>query len=345
MIKLLLFLVLAFLGFQATAQNHFIGIKGGPAWVNIAPLGDKAKNTARSVIAEEITYEYLLDKHFSLGAGFSFNQQGFGYRDITSFQIPDISEYNYKSDYRFDYFSVPIKAGFNVGNSWYSFVNLGLSPSFLNKAEVQTKRFNLNGIFIGSETENRLDQMQKFDLFGLFEIGGGYKVKQRFWLFAAFTYQVGLLDNYLTISNTESDYYSFREMNLALGLKYALTSYSKKEPAVSPILNEYALKTSKRQKTSAQTLLYSGLGIAALGGIIQLGHANNQSNSFDIDFTGTWIAIGGGCVSLVSVPLFISSGINKRKATTISLIEQPIFIQQIPTASIKVPSASLKIKF
>lgn len=71
---------------------------------------------------------------------------------------------------------------------------------------------------------------------------------------------------------------------------------------------------SKKQKTIAWILLGSGLGIAATGGILQLNHENHRAGSFNFNFTGTWIAIAGGVVSLSAIPFFISSGTNKRKA-------------------------------
>lgn len=145
-----------------------------------------------------------------------------------------------------------------------------------------------------------------------------------------------------TLSANSHNRYNGRTLNH--GLKYGLTNFIQEQPATSHTNDEYYLQKSKTQKKTGRIILYSGLGMAALGGIVQL--AGNSNEGFSFDFTGAWIAIGGGCVSLFSIPLFISSGVNARKAATLTLNEQSIFILQLnASARTAVPSVSLKIKF
>ncbi|MEO5650382.1 MAG: hypothetical protein ABIR03_10740 [Ginsengibacter sp.] len=110
------------------------------------------------------------------------------------------------------------------------------------------------------------------------------------------------------------------------------------------LTKDYYLQKSKKQKTSAWVLLGGGLGLAALGGIVQLIHENKRNNGFDFDFTGAKIAIGGGAIALASIPFFISSSNNKKKAASIAITNQNIFLpQQNSFASMTQKTLTLKI--
>lgn len=333
----------SFLLLQVTGQNHFIGIKWGENRTSNA-MGNY-KFESRSGLAVGLTYEYFIDKHFSLGADLIYDQRGFNVRDtILNYSgNPNLIDQINKVDYRFNYISVPIKTGFNVGENLYGFVYLGLCPSLLIDATTKTQTFNLDGTSIGSEQGDVFEQMSEFDFSGIFEIGGGYKFKQRYWLFTSFSYQYGIFTYYSPTYSTNGEN-RHKGTTLSLGLKYGLTDLIRKQPDASHRMDDYYLQKSKSQKSIALIILGGGLGIAALGGIVQL--VENSSEEFYFDFTGAWIAIGGGCVSFFSIPFFISSGVNARKAATLSLSEQPIFIPQLNTSTrTMVPSASLNIKF
>ncbi len=330
---------------HATGQNHFLGIKGGESWTSNAMDNYKSGYGTISGLSGGFTYEYLIDKHFSLGADLIYDQRGFNLRDtlLNYSGNPNLRDQINKVDYLFNYISVPIKTGFNVGDNLYGFISLGLCPSILVDAKTKTRMFNLDGTSIGSERGDVFEQMSKFDFAGIFEIGGGYKFKHRCWLFTSFSYQYGIFTYYSPtyLTNGENRH---KGTTLSLGLKYGLTNSIQKQPDASHINDGYYLQKSKTQKKTAQIILYSGLGMAALGGIVQ--SAANSGEGFYFDFTGAWIAIGGGCVTLFSIPFFISSRVNARKAATLTLNDQSIFIPRLNTsARTAVPSASLNIKF
>lgn len=95
-------------------------------------------------------------------------------------------------------------------------------------------------------------------------------------------------------------------------------------------------------------ILGSGLGLAAIGGLVQLSNSNQTSygSGFDFDFTGAYIAIGGGVVSLASIPCFVNASKNKKLAVAISIDNQNIlFPQGYDVAFKKQASLSLKIDF
>ena len=110
------------------------------------------------------------------------------------------------------------------------------------------------------------------------------------------------------------------------------------------LTKDYYLQKSKNQKTVAWVLLGGGLGIAAAGGIVQLIHENQRNGGFNLDFTGAFIAIGGGVIALSSIPFFISSSKNKNIAASIVISNQNIFLPQQNSFALKTqPTFTLKI--
>lgn len=342
--RTLIFIMFYFLLLNVTAQNHLVGFKAGPNRTNSFINGDKTTKESRSGFAGGLTYEYLIDKHFSLGADLMWDQRGFSYREpILNYSgNPDLADQINNNIYRFDYLSVPIIAGFRVGNKFYGSLNLGLDPSFLVDVTTKKESYNLDGTFIGSMTKNVFDQMNKLDFSGFIEVGAGRKFKQRVWLFSSIAYHYSI-SSYSKSADTErlhNGVYS------AFGLKYAVLNDNIKQPEPVHLKDDYYLKKSRSQKTTARNILYTGLGLAAIGGIVQLANENSRHGSFDFNYTGAWMAIGGGCVSFVSVPFFISSSVNAQKAVSMTLTKQQIFVTQQNTADLTtVPSASINIKF
>lgn len=127
-------------------------------------------------------------------------------------------------------------------------------------------------------------------------------------------------------------------------LLFIVKSFSQTQTSLA-LSKDYYLQKSKGQKTIGWILLGTGLGIAATGGIVQLMHEGKSNGGFDFDFTGAYIAIGGGVVSLLSIPFFISSSINKRKAASITISNQNIFLPQQNSFALKTqPTIILKIR-
>jgi hypothetical protein len=89
-------------------------------------------------------------------------------------------------------------------------------------AKTITPTIDNNGTIIPGETSNVTSQVNKFDVGGGIEIGGGFKFKERYWLFTSISYH----QSFTTISN--ADYFANSNirhygMTFNLGLKYALT--------------------------------------------------------------------------------------------------------------------------
>jgi hypothetical protein len=74
-------------------------------------------------------------------------------------------------------------------------------------------------------------------------------------------------------------------------------------------------------------------------------HEIKRNGGFNLDFTGTWIAMGGGIVALSGIPFFISSSKNKKKAASITISNQSIILpRQNSFASITQANLTLKIR-
>lgn len=104
---------------------------------------------------------------------------------------------------------------------------------------------------------------------------------------------------------------------------------------------EYYLGKSKRQKTTGWILLGTGTAAIVSGLLIE---APNRGTGNSQSYTGGFLEVGGILSALTSIPFFIGSSKNKKKATTLAIstqrILQPrqnsIVLQGLPTVSIMI---------
>ena len=216
----LLFLTLTTI--SVYGQNHFLGVKGGANWTEVTANNFPKDRNYRTGLAIGITYDYLFKKHFSASADIIYNQRGFTNDIIFTDDLGNPTGRKEIIKLNYDYITIPLKVGFNYGKTVYGFANLGLTPSILVDAKTITPTYDYNGTVIPGETATITNRVNKFDIGGLVEIGGGYKFKGRYWLFTSFSYQ----HSFTTITN--SDYFASSKirhygMTLNLGLKCALT--------------------------------------------------------------------------------------------------------------------------
>jgi len=338
--KKTIFIILTVLSLNLSGQTQLIGIKCGASVTNNSLSDYSSKHLYRTGLSVGLSYERLQKNHFLIGAELLYDQH-----DLTT----EIEALNYSGDLRkiatnFKYSSllVPIKAGFMTGKRFYGFANIGLKPSIVLGEKTKTMFFdpygNLTSInyYYGTDPYTTYTE---FDISGLFEFGGGYKLKDKYWLFTSFAFQKSFTNSHYFGKNFGT--------TLSLGLKYAMTHVSQKTPKPDHIIyNENAMEKSKAQKRSAWVLLGSGAGIAAIGGFVQMSKDQQNANNWNFDFTGALVAIAGGVISLASIPFFISSAKYARKAVTFSISNQQILMQRQNTITqTTLPTASLKIKF
>ena len=120
-----------------------------------------------------------------------------------------------------------------------------------------------------------------------------------------------------------------------IGLYSGIRVTQKGDPLSSSVIlydstqtGEYYLQKSKNQKTAAWVMLGGGVALTIVGTV---GYAANSDLIFIDNSTAdayAFVALVGAGLSLGSIPLFVASGRNHRKAATFSVKSQPIFIPQ-----------------
>lgn len=179
-----------------------------------------------------LTYDYMFKKYFSLAAEINYNQRGFTSDILITDNAANPTIKKRAAKLYYDYVALPLKAGFDFGNLFYSsadkskrfygFVNIGVIPSLLVNAKTTGPAINDNGQSSATITYDVADRVTKFDVAGLAEIEAGYILKNGFRLFTSFAYQHG----FTTITNEEyfeDSKIQHRWGTMAIGLKFNLT--------------------------------------------------------------------------------------------------------------------------
>lgn len=129
---------------------------------------------------------------------------------------------------------------------------------------------------------------------------------------------------------------------LPLFLLFSISIFS--QQSQSPALSkEYYLQKSKNQKTTGWVLLAGGTAIAIGGGIL-FGNSDFLSGDSNAD-AGGYLMLGGIAADLISIPFFISSAKNARKAASLSFNNQKILLRGESNCMVRLHSAiCLKIE-
>jgi len=126
-------------------------------------------------------------------------------------------------------------------------------------------------------------------------------------------------------------------------LAFPATSFCQKTYDTIPdIKTDYIVK-SKNQKTAAWVLLGGGVALIGTGFLV----GDRKEASFDDAATGAVLAGIGVLSTIGSIPLFIASGKNKRKAmqaTTFIKMEDTRMVHNHSFVQTSYPAIALKIK-
>jgi len=128
-------------------------------------------------------------------------------------------------------------------------------------------------------------------------------------------------------------------------MAFAICAVGQQDNSKPPMTSQEYLAKSKDQKTTAWVLL--GLGVACIGTSILI--ASEPDYFLDSDITGFAITfLGGSILTLTSIPVFISSGNNKRRGmnalTYIKIEEVPLGHGITPMHTV-MPAVAVKVRF
>jgi hypothetical protein len=225
--KYLFLLILKVSSLTIYGQNHLLGVKGGVSLTNVnSNLNSLSQSEPRTGLIAGLTYEYLFKNHISVGAELIYNQRGFINYIVLPDQFVNPTGERYARRYNYNYISLPVTTGFNIGSKFYGFTNIGITPSFLVNAKSIIPRFDFDNypeiIMTGNKTSDIANSTKSLDLAGFAEFGGGYKFKNGFWLFTSFAYQHSIT----RISSSEHSNSKTRHngMMFTIGVKSVLTT-------------------------------------------------------------------------------------------------------------------------
>lgn len=128
----------------------------------------------------------------------------------------------------------------------------------------------------------------------------------------------------------------------------AINAYSQEMKPDLQLTSEQYLKKGKNQKTAAWILF--GVGTTAIvGGIaVSTGSQDDLSRTLNTAFVGAPLMLLGLTLEVISIPVFVSAGKNKKRAmeavTTIKFEEVPSWSGGAVRQS-NVPTVSMQVRF
>jgi len=153
---------------------------------------------------------------------------------------------------------------------------------------------------------------------------------------------------------------------LLLSILGCLNSFSQVDTSISGVNSQttdysYLMKKSKNQKITAWIMLGGGLVMTYAGAAMWSNAIAREADKdplgtlltlgvkpiADADPTGLYISTAGMIASIASIPLFIASGKNKRRANAMSVsfkMEKTSVVKGYTAIKINYPAVSLKIR-
>ena len=127
-------------------------------------------------------------------------------------------------------------------------------------------------------------------------------------------------------------------------MAFAMSAFSQPINSKPPMTSQEYLTKSKDQKEAAWVLL--GLGVTGIGASVLIA---SSSDFLESDGAGLGILfIGGSLLTLTSIPVFIASGKNKRRAmealTYIKIEQVPSGLGYTPK-QIAIPAVAVNVRF
>lgn len=200
------------------AQNHYVGAQFGLNSSRAFGVDFVENNKNINLFSAGLTYNYQFKNNILLGSGLLYDPRG-SLSKISLTNEEGIVQAKVDMKSRFNYFSIPLKVGYQFGQKWSGFAYLGLLPSYLLNAENTFPEVNT---FDGSYEDEHIDvteSMNRFDLSAMLELGSNYQLNDKLALYITGSYLRGITEVY---KNADSPFIKYYRFNISLGAKYKL---------------------------------------------------------------------------------------------------------------------------
>jgi len=216
-ILILLFILISSVAF---GQKHFIGMQAGLNLTNTSAKENFVDTKIRTSFTGGINYVFKFSGKCRFEIDALYSQKGFTDNIILT---DDFGVFigEEKTEFNLDYFCIPLKLGYEIGNKINVIPTIGIVPSYLLKAETIYPKFDSNGNIITHEILNAKKYASKYDFGGLIELGIEHVIYDHLILCSAINYAHSLT----TFSNTDYfDEYKLRHygFSINIGFKYLL---------------------------------------------------------------------------------------------------------------------------
>lgn len=204
----------------ALGQKHLLGIQGGLNFTNFTSKESFGNTEMRTGFIGGFTYDFKLANKYRIGVDVLYAQQGvsdnFIFTDDNGVFLGEE-----ETGMNYDYLSIPIKFGYELGNKIRLIPKIGIVPAIAIKAGITVPTFDGNGMVTGKETIDHKDYVSKFDFGGIVELGLETDLSKNIIFCSNINYKHSLT----TFSN--SDYFDGQDMrhygfSITVGIKYRL---------------------------------------------------------------------------------------------------------------------------
>ena len=208
---------LSTLSSEAQTPYRQFGIKAGLniANVNTNLSGYTTKDIAGGSVS--LTFDRVHFRFLTVGGEFNLVQRGYSNSIMltdsvgTQLGIADIRN-------KFNYFSVPLKLGVQLGNRAYVFGNVAFVPGYLLKAIAETPVLDASGQIIDYTWQDATSNAAQFELSTQIEVGVGVTKAKRYKFYVSAAKQQG----WTNLFNNPASAFDFKSTGIIVstGMKF-----------------------------------------------------------------------------------------------------------------------------
>jgi hypothetical protein len=196
---------------EAQTPYRQFGIKAG---MNISNVNTNLSSyTTKDIVGGNVslTYDRVHLRFLTVGGEINLVQRGFTnsimFTDSVGTQLGMADIRN-----RFNYFSLPVKLGVQLGNRAYIFGNVAFIPGYLINAIAETPVIDANGQIIDYQWDNVSSNASQFELSTQIEAGIGVTKAKRYKFYVSAAKQQG----WTNLFNNPASLYDFKSTGIII---------------------------------------------------------------------------------------------------------------------------------